>query len=205
MATTTDTGNASQGSVTWFTSDLHWGHKNIVKYTRRGEETTIEDHDQWLIDLWNRTVGPGDRVYHLGDFSWHWNSARLDPLLDQLHGEKIMVLGNHDRASALNAAVRSGRVARVADQLVINLPGGTPAHLFHFPIASWNGQSHGSIHLHGHSHGGYSAPGRIMDVGLDNSLNLLGRHGFFEATWLEDQLLKRPTTYTEAHRQARAA
>lgn len=201
MEPTTEAGRNPETPTTWFTSDLHWGHKNIVKYTGRGSETTAEDHDQWLIDLWNRTVRPGDRVFHLGDFAWHWNSARLDPLLDQLAGEKIMILGNHDRASALKSAVRTGRILEVHDQLVINMPGGTPAHLFHFPIASWNGQSHGSLHLHGHSHGGYSAPGRVMDMGLDNSPRHLGRHGFFEATWVEAHLLAQPITYTEAHRQ----
>ena len=33
----------------WFTSDLHFFHKNIVKFTNRGKETSLEDHAEWLV------------------------------------------------------------------------------------------------------------------------------------------------------------
>jgi calcineurin-like phosphoesterase family protein len=34
-------------SRTHYTSDLHFRHKNIVKFTDRGNETTKDEHDEW--------------------------------------------------------------------------------------------------------------------------------------------------------------
>lgn len=54
-------------SKVWLTSDLHFQHRRIVEYTNRGVDTTQEDHDRWLIDLWNSQVNKNDTVYSLGD------------------------------------------------------------------------------------------------------------------------------------------
>ena len=43
-------------------SDLHISHKNICKFTDRKLVTTQEDHDQWLVDLWNNQVTNSDLV-----------------------------------------------------------------------------------------------------------------------------------------------
>ena len=47
--------------TTWFTSDLHFGHKNIIKYCRRPWATTAE-MDAALIENWNAVVGKDDDV-----------------------------------------------------------------------------------------------------------------------------------------------
>ena len=49
----------------FYTSDLHFFHRNIVKFTNRGEVTTQENHDEWLVNLWNSQVKAGDLVYAL--------------------------------------------------------------------------------------------------------------------------------------------
>jgi calcineurin-like phosphoesterase family protein len=50
---------------------------------------------------------------------------------------------------------------------------GSKLVIFHYPIASWNGMSRGSIHLHAHTHRSpedkYINGGRSMDVGLDGN------------------------------------
>lgn len=45
-------------------ADLHLGHENVAKW--RGFQS-IEEHDQLIIDNWNKTVNPTDTVWILGD------------------------------------------------------------------------------------------------------------------------------------------
>lgn len=81
--------------TTWFTSDTHLGHANIIKYCNRPFRDT--DHmDEEIIRRWNETVSPEDTVYHLGDIALGKIADSL-PKVARLNGHKIAVLGNHDR------------------------------------------------------------------------------------------------------------
>ena len=50
----------------WFTSDLHLGHTNIIKYTNR-PFWTADQMNETLVDRWNAVVGTEDEVWVLGD------------------------------------------------------------------------------------------------------------------------------------------
>ena len=52
------------------TSDLHFGHANVIKFDNRPFQN-VEEMDRALIALWNETVSKRDTVYILGDFSWY--------------------------------------------------------------------------------------------------------------------------------------
>jgi calcineurin-like phosphoesterase family protein len=82
------------GSKKWVISDLHLGHKNILKYSGalRGG-TTSEEHDLWIVDQWNSVVRKQDLVYVLGDVAFDENSLHL---VNRLKGEKKLIRGNHD-------------------------------------------------------------------------------------------------------------
>ena len=54
---------------------------------------SIAEQDETLIKNWNSTVGPKDRVYHLGDFCM---SRRHLEVLNELNGRIAVILGNHD-------------------------------------------------------------------------------------------------------------
>lgn len=79
---------------TFFIADLHLGHKNILSYDNR-PFTDIETHDKFIIDKWNETVGYEDKVWILGDLSWH-SSTKTITILEQLNGIKHLIIGNHD-------------------------------------------------------------------------------------------------------------
>jgi calcineurin-like phosphoesterase family protein len=53
---------------TWFTSDFHFGHRNIIQYCNRPFASTGEMDAAILANL-NRQVGDNDQLYFLGDFS----------------------------------------------------------------------------------------------------------------------------------------
>ena len=56
--------------MVYFTSDLHFYHKNIMSYSPsfRSYESA-EEMNEKLIELWNSVVTPEDTVYNLGDLS----------------------------------------------------------------------------------------------------------------------------------------
>lgn len=77
----------------FFISDLHLGHAGILKFSPMRGGTTIEEHDQWIVDSWNSKVSKKDLVYILGDVSF--GVQNLTPLL-RMKGQKVLIRGNHD-------------------------------------------------------------------------------------------------------------
>lgn len=163
--------------TTFFTSDTHFGHANIMRYCPDRPGRDVDEMDAELIRRWNMVVDHGDLVFHLGDFCW--NTRDPDDILGQLKGVKVLIHGNHD-------PVRTRRAwgwARVLPSFSYNLdePGGPLAHLVHRPDDAASTfclrdlrPDSGRIVLHGHTHGQrghnpYSpAPGvRYLDVGVD--------------------------------------
>lgn len=78
----------------WVISDLHFGHKNILKYSGdlRGG-TCSEEHDEWLVEQWNSVVKKSDLVYVLGDAAMSLNAYKN---FKRMKGQKLLVRGNHD-------------------------------------------------------------------------------------------------------------
>ena len=56
-------------SKIFFTSDLHFGHKNIIKFDNR-PFFDVSDMNKELIKRWNNKVTKDDVVYVCGDFIW---------------------------------------------------------------------------------------------------------------------------------------
>ena len=53
----------------WFTSDEHYAHSRILKYSNRPFSSLDEMHDT-LIQNNNKIVKKNDTVYHVGDFTF---------------------------------------------------------------------------------------------------------------------------------------
>lgn len=78
----------------FFTSDMHYGHQNILKYCNRPFDDLDHMHAE-LIRRWNSVVTDADIVYVIGDAVMGSREQTL-PYLDQLAGHKYLVPGNHD-------------------------------------------------------------------------------------------------------------
>jgi calcineurin-like phosphoesterase family protein len=76
----------------FITSDTHFHHANIIGYCNR-PFSSVEEMDEILVQRWNETVKPGDKVYHLGDV---YMKKRDGSILRRLNGTKVLVIGNHD-------------------------------------------------------------------------------------------------------------
>ena len=54
------------GQRLWFTSDLHLGHRNVIKFCNRPFENEKEMNEK-LIENWNSVVDEKDIIFVLGD------------------------------------------------------------------------------------------------------------------------------------------
>ena len=79
--------------MTYFTSDQHFGHFNIIRLSRRPFKT-VEEMEETMVDRWNAKVRDDDTVYVLGDL--FFRAATVEPILTRLKGHKHLMLGNHD-------------------------------------------------------------------------------------------------------------
>lgn len=141
-------------SNTFFTSDTHFGHKNIIKYCNRPFKDTKE-MDEALIDNWNSKVKKGDYVFHLGDFSL--SNGNAGGYLNQLNGYIRFIRGNHDKdAEDLQRNVtRAGKLPPFLsfdDVRMVSIDG-QQIWLSHYAHRVWPKSHRGVWHLYGHSHG----------------------------------------------------
>ncbi len=129
----------------FFTSDLHFGHKNIIRFDNR-PFFSIEEMDRTLIENWNRKVSEDDTVYVLGDISWY-NDEKTTEIFAGLNGHKILIKGNHDRVH--------GKVRKVFEEITdykeISL-NGNKIVLCHYPIIFFNRHHYGAYMFYGHVH-----------------------------------------------------
>ena len=159
----------------YFTSDLHFGHQNIITYCNRPFSKAAE-MDEILIDNWNSKIDPKDQVWIIGDVAF-LSQEQIVAILKRLNGNIHVVLGNHDRnirGPVLNFLASEPVVYKELTFAEPRAPAGKqPIVLFHYPIMSWNRAYYKSWHLHGHVH---STPekrkraGRFaLDVGVDGN------------------------------------
>ena len=81
----------------YFISDTHFDHKKVIEYSKR-PFASVEEMNETLIKNWNSVVKKEDIVWFLGDFSLT-KVSRMEYFVSRLHGDKRMVLGNHDQYS----------------------------------------------------------------------------------------------------------
>ena len=152
--------------TTFFTSDTHYGHDNVRRYSNR-PYVSCEEMNEALITNHNAVVRPQDTVWFLGDFSFQ-KAPELLATLKRLNGHKQLILGNHDKilrskpvaflGRGLFESIDSYRRIDVEKQTIV---------LFHYGMRVWDKAHHGSWHLYGHSHGTLPPHNCSVDVGVD--------------------------------------
>lgn len=87
----------------WFISDTHFFHANIIQYCGRPFKDA-QFMNEYMIDGWNSTVMPQDKIYHLGDVACGFggDDKKLGQLLSRLTGHKRLIHGNHDNVKSVS-------------------------------------------------------------------------------------------------------
>lgn len=137
---------------TYFTSDLHFGHENIL--SSRPQFANLEQMSEELIKRWNDKVSPGDDVYILGDLAYR-SAYHISYYLDRMKGHKHLILGNHDGNWMKNVKDISKYFESVDYMVCLNHKGKTLT-LCHYPMLEWPRSRYAdqgkSYLLHGHIH-----------------------------------------------------
>lgn len=150
----------------WLTSDHHFSHVNILKFTGVDGKTLIRpefdgdvaEMDAYMIDQWNSVVKPNDKVYHLGDVAFndglHW--------VKHLRGNKHLVLGNHDKFQIEKYHQVGFQKIRASMKYEKSLA------LTHFPIHQGSIPKD-RINVHGHIHERPSPKGPYFNVSVERN------------------------------------
>lgn len=133
----------------WFTSDTHFFHTNIIKFTDKNGKrirpfNSLYDMHETIADNWNSVVKDGDYVYHLGDVTFQYHRP-FNELMARLRGSKRLIVGNHDR---LKQQALFNCFAK------ISMWKGFKEHNFtctHVPYRL-EGLRDGAFNVHGHTH-----------------------------------------------------
>lgn len=164
----------------YFSSDIHFDHKKILEYTKRGTLwSSVEEMNEGIIERFNSVVKPGDSLYLLGDMifgSYKTLPERMASYFGRMNGQKFLIKGNHDHNYKEEyfkkhfVWIRDYYELRVDD---VEAPNGkfNKVVLQHFPLLIWNNSHNGYFMLHGHSHGGIDELNKSttrLDVGIDS-------------------------------------
>jgi calcineurin-like phosphoesterase family protein len=146
---------------TFFVSDPHFSHFNIIKYSNR-PYNSVEEMNEALISNWNNKVSDNDTIYCLGDFVFGVDSKRPEIFFDKLNGKKHLIRGNHDNDITANLpweSVSELKEIKVKKQRII---------LCHYAMKVWRHSYKGTYMLYGHSHQTLPEDDSLsFDVGVD--------------------------------------
>jgi calcineurin-like phosphoesterase family protein len=181
----------------WFTSDLHFGHTNIIRYCERPFITnaypTIEQVEQNVADMnesicanINAHLNADDELWILGDLALG-NTDQTLRMRERINANKVTLIpGNHDKCHPMHkkADMNRQRYEEAGyiigpEQQELTLVNGTQVLASHFPYSgesqpgradrysSWRPNDEGSWLLCGHVHDAWQQRGRAINVGVD--------------------------------------
>ena len=131
---------------TFLVSDTHFGHTGVCRFTESDGVTKIrpwtdpDEMDEAMVKMWNETVRPNDKVYHLGDVVINRKALKT---LARLNGDKVLIKGNHDifRMEEYTPYFREIRAYHVLNGLILS----------HIPVHPESLGRFGT-NVHGHLH-----------------------------------------------------
>ncbi|MHB1773193.1 MAG: hydrolase [Acidimicrobiales bacterium] len=168
---------------TYFTSDHHFGHTNIIAYCGRPFHNVGEMNAAMIVN-WNSTVGPADTVHHLGDLVMGHQEDSLS-LVGLLNGHIVLHAGNHDgcwhghgkKGLRLEQDYLDAGIEEIRQGPEHMIVGGREVLVCHFPYRdigrgaeryeTFRPVDEDLWLLHGHVHERWQRRDRMINVGVD--------------------------------------
>lgn len=149
---------------TYFTSDTHLWHKNILNFENR-PFASVEEMNDSMIQNWNEQVNDEDIIYHLGDLCFG-NFDKTVDALKRLKGKIILIKGNHDPSKYYKKINEMGLLHGYHEVGTVLKHKKHQMWLTHYPFdigvrpRMWS--------IHGHIHGEESNLINQINVGVDS-------------------------------------
>lgn len=134
--------------MNFYISDLHLGHKNVLKLDNRPFKDITEMEEKIILN-WNKVVTKQDTVYILGDFCWDKEKDWIR-ILSQLNGNKVLIKGNHDLKQYSAELKKYFQDIKDYKEIYDN---GKKVIMCHYPMLFYRHDcDKNTIHLYGHVH-----------------------------------------------------
>jgi calcineurin-like phosphoesterase family protein len=165
-------------SNVFYTADTHFNHPFVAG--TRGFDTA-EEHDEVLIENFNKAVHKKDHLWILGDLN-HGSLTEGLAKAKRLNAVLHLVLGNHDPGHPMHKGshAKMKRYMEVFESVSVSeqhIIAGRRVMLSHFPYRGdhkpvdryqeWRLRDEGLPLLHGHVHAEFLISGRQFNVGVD--------------------------------------
>lgn len=155
----------------FYTSDLHFGHRNIIDHCNR-PFSSAEEMDDFMADTWNSQVLSDSRICVVGDLTLCSTPRALD-YIKRLRGAITLVSGNHDATFKKDSAVERYLAAGLVE--VVDVLEFEDHRVSHFPFKNDPQERYhsrrlvddGKFLIHGHVHDCWRQRGRMINVGID--------------------------------------
>lgn len=156
----------------FFTSDEHYGHSNIIKFSNR-PFSDVKEMDEELIKRNNEIVGDDDIVVHAGDFTFRKVEREAMEYIKRLKGHHVFLKGNHDSWMKSDDTYHEIKEFDIEKKHIV---------VCHYSMRVWPLSHYNSYHLFGHSHGKLEGIGKSLDIGVDT-------HNYYPYSWEEIKLI----------------
>jgi len=122
-------------------ADTHFHHHNIINVPGRCDMgfNDVYEHDEYIVEQWNKTVTKRDKVYLMGDIGWDSKGYVAGAIAPRLTGNIEVVGGNHDTAEICALFGKVHGVAIFKQAVLTHIP-------IHPQEMYWD------INIHGHLH-----------------------------------------------------
>lgn len=158
------------GNKIFITADLHFNHKGILSMERK-QFSSIEAHNEYIIEQYNKVVGENDTCYILGDVGFIGKKGGtltdLSHLVHRLNGHKILIKGNHDVFTDQEAIKQLGFVSVQNGPIYLPYSQGKII-LSHEPVQECLNNPY-CINVHGHLHGSNLKLDNFYNVNISNT------------------------------------
>ena len=140
--------------MTYYISDLHYGHENSI-YMDNRPFASLEEMNERLIERWNSVVSCNDTVYILGDFIWKRDNSLWQEIVPKFNGRKNLIVGNHDIRKE-NFLIATRKLFDKIEALTEIHDLGRNVILCHYPIPFGRHDYNNNVYmLYGHLHDTY--------------------------------------------------